>query len=270
MIRREAGNSSEDSAHWTLISQTDHALLAGQLAEYWGAGGMAPIEPRRELLWAINHHDDGWRDWEMHPGVDPVHGRPRSFTEMELEDSVGIWTGSIKTSAQSGPLETYLVAGHFRALAERALVKGDSAGLQTAYEFIESCESRMKRSLEAWQHQNPAANTREVAEQALAQLRLFDLLSLWFCCAPASQVETVETPLGPDLTLRPLDAQHVQLSPWPLTVAGLDLEVPAVRIPRARYANGAELAAAPSQSVILRWTLQPDEHWQGQNVDGAT
>ncbi len=258
MIRREAGHSSEQSTHWTLISQVDHAHLAGRLAEFWGAGGMAPVEPRRELMWAIDHHDDGWQAWEKHPAVDPIHGRPRSFTEMDPEDSIGIWTGSINIATQAGPLEAYLVTGHFRALARRAVGKSDRAGLGAVSVFVVGCESRMARSLDAWQRQNPAANTCEVAEQTLAQLQFFDLLSLWFCCDPATQIEVVETPRGPDLTLRPLDDEHVRLSPWPLTVAGLDLEVPAVRIPRARYASGAELAAAPSQPVLLRWELRPE------------
>jgi len=268
MIRREAGDSQ--SASWTLISQIDHAHLAGRLAEFWGAGGMAAIEPRRELLWAIDHHDDGWQAWDQRPGIDPGSGRPRSFTEMEMNDSVRIWTGSIEAAKMAGPLESFLVASHFLALARRAASRSSDTRSHAGAEFIASCETLLPRFLEAWQDEDRVAHTREIAEQALAQLRFFDLLSLWFCCAPAAQAEVIETPGGPGLTLRPTDPMHVRLSPWPLSVNCLNLEIQAVQVPRANYANAAELAAAPSQPVRLRWLIEPKVAEPGQNVDEAT
>src|SRR5262245_48839151 len=119
MIRREVKDET-GQVRWVLIPQIEHALLAFRLAEHWGQGSFAPLEPRAELLWAVAHHDDGWRDWDASPGVDPVHGRPRSFTEMEIADSVAIWSGSIETAAAAGPLQGYVVAGHFCVLARRA------------------------------------------------------------------------------------------------------------------------------------------------------
>ena len=115
MIRRDVAPPPA----WILISQIDHARLAARLAEHWGAGEFPALWPAAELLWAIEHHDDGWRDWDLAPGVDPDSGQPRSFTEMIPADSLAIWTASIETARHAGPLETYVVAGHFCVLARR-------------------------------------------------------------------------------------------------------------------------------------------------------
>lgn len=258
MIRRDAAADST-STSWILISQIDHARLAWQLAEHWGANNFAPLVPRDELLWAIDHHDDGWRAWEQAPGVDAERGRPLSFTELSLADSVAIWTGSIDEARAAGHLQAYVVAGHFCALTRRSAAWRCRDPLwPRAEQFLARYEALMVTWLAAWQVADPAANTPAVAARALAQLQFFDALSLWFCCSPASEPETIETPGGPVLTLCPQGPAQIGLTPWPITVAELNLEIPARSVPLSRYQNPADLAAAPSQPVRLRWQLRPD------------
>jgi Protein of unknown function (DUF3891) len=257
MIRRDLPADENSPARWVLIPQTEHARLAGNLAEHWGADGFAPLKPHDELLWAIAHHDDGWPDWDRAPDVDHSTGIPRSFTEMEIDDSLAIWSASIDGAARAGKLEGSLVAGHFCALARRAAAwKKDDPAWDRAEQFIARYEARIDSWLEAWQQQDRAANTTAVAELALAQLQFFDLLSLWFCCAAAAETDVVPTPAGPDLTLSPQDSGHVRLSPWPLLVAQLNLEIPGRIVPRGHYGSRDLLAAAPSQPVLLRWELR--------------
>ena len=257
MIRRDLPADQNAPARWVLIPQIEHARLAGRLAEHWGADGFARLQPREELLWAIDHHDDGWRNWDDAPGVNPARGEPRAFTDMEIDDSLAIWSGSIDRAARAGKVEGYLVAGHFCALARRAAAwrKTDPAWPR-AEEFVAHYESRIDSWLEAWQQQDRRANTMAVAKLALAQLQFFDLLSLWFCCAPATETDVVPTPAGPDLTLSPPDSGHVRLSPWPLVVAQLNLEIPGRIVPLGHYGSRELLAAAPSQLVLLHWELR--------------
>jgi hypothetical protein len=268
MIRRHGSIAEGTAGQWILISQIDHARLAGQLAEHWGADGYAPLLlPRNELLWTVYHHDDGWHAWEQAPDVDPKSGKPRTFTEMELGDSLVIWTASIETARQEGPLQAYLVAGHFCALARRSAAwrKHDALWPQ-AERFLDQFGSLGTHWLQEWQAENPTANTPQRAQQALAQLQFFDALSLWFCCAAASGPDRIETPAGPVLTLVPVDPRRVHIAPWPLNVESLDLEIAGRAVPVGRYRDRAELAAAPAQSVLLRWQLQHGE----QNVDVRT
>ena len=55
-----------------LVRQTDHAALSGMLAEHWGDGDFACPEPRAAVLLAAARHDDGWREWELAPKVNPT------------------------------------------------------------------------------------------------------------------------------------------------------------------------------------------------------
>ena len=56
MIRRDA-TLPDGSPAWVLVSQVDHAHLAGELAEGWRDG----LPAASVLLPTIYRHDDGWR-----------------------------------------------------------------------------------------------------------------------------------------------------------------------------------------------------------------
>lgn len=265
MIRRESTAPDAPGAQWVLISQIDHAHLAGRLAEHWGAGSVAPLVAPTELGWAITHHDDGWREWEASPDVEPTFARPRSFTEMELTVGLEIWGSSITQAAEYGPLAGYVVAGHFCALLRRFDFgwKDDQRHTADARRFLAKYESLMDGCWKAWQARLPAEHTRARAQIALAQLQFFDALSLWFCCDEAMSPDDFECPSGPVVTLTPLDrgatdgSIRLALSPWPFAVASLNLEVPGRAVPVRRYQTRAQLAAVPAQNVKLRWTLEP-------------
>jgi hypothetical protein len=264
MIRREVPATGAAPPQWILIPQIEHARAAAALAEHWGRGDFGPLLPRSELLWAIAHHDDGWRAWDEAPQVDPVRGQPRSFTEMDPVDSLAIWSASIEMARRAGPLEAYLVAGHFCALARRVSPWiNDPLGKQHVQQFLAEHETRMASWLADWKAQNPDDNSSQRAALALGYLQFFDALSLWFCCAPASEPEQVETPGGPVLTLDPLGRERVVLRPWPLGVASLNLEVQCRVLAAGQYATAGELAAAPSQPLRLHWHLQGP----GEKVD---
>lgn len=258
MIRRDLPGDGRSAPRYLLIPQIEHAQLAGSLAQHWGGGQFAPLEPQDELLWAIVHHDDGWRRWDESPGIDPQRGVPRSFTEMEIDDALAIWSTSIDGAAIAGPLRGYLVGGHFCALARRSATwRKDDPSQPRAQTFVDDYEARMQSWLATWQSVDPAGNTAATAKRALAQLQFFDLLSLWFCCAEASGPDSVATPAGPELTLTPESPQRLRLSPWPFVVGRVNLEVAGRIVPEGPYASRAELAAAPAEPVILRWELQP-------------
>jgi hypothetical protein len=254
MIRRDVAPPSA----WILISQIDHARLAAQLAEHWGAGEFPPLWPAAELLWAIKHHDDGWRDWDLTPAVDPTSGQPRSFTEMVPADSLAIWTASIETARQAGPLETYVVAGHFCVLARRVIgwldeeTRRDLVG-----PFLATHDRLMADCLSQWRAHDSQRNTPAAADLALAQLQFFDALSLWFCCSPSSETETVQAPAGPLLTLVPRSAEIVEVDPWPWRVPRLDVEIEGRQVATGRNQSRQELAACSTQSARLSWQLHP-------------
>jgi hypothetical protein len=97
MIRREHGRD------WLLISQVEHARLAGELAEAWNFNGGRMVAVRDELVQAVRQHDEGWAVWELSPTVDPETGRPRDFTEMPMPTATGIWSRSIAYCLEHHP-----------------------------------------------------------------------------------------------------------------------------------------------------------------------
>ncbi|MEX0978572.1 MAG: DUF3891 family protein [Pirellulales bacterium] len=259
MIRRDVPALGGKPAAWMLIPQIEHAHLAGRLAEHWGAGGFAPLEPMAELLWAVFHHDDGWRAWDDAPGVDPARGVPRAFTEMEIDDSLAIWSGSTEIAHAAGNLQGYVVAGHFCALARRGAAwrKADRAWPRVE-RFLAHYEGQMMPQwLAAWQSEDPRTNTLAIAAAGLAHLQFFDSLSLWFCCAEATTPDTVTTPSGGELLLDPRGAGRFWVSPWPFAVEELNLEVAGRMISVGHYPSREALAAAPAQPALPHFQLQP-------------
>lgn len=264
MIRREPAAPEAPGASWVLISQVDHAHLARRLAESWGAGDILPLVAREELLWAIEHHDDGWAQWEQTPDVEPNAGRPRSFTEMRLDEGLEIWGHSITAAAEHSALAGFVVAGHFCALLRRfdAAWKDKPPQTQMAEQFLATYDNLREGCLQAWLARSPD-HSPELAERALKQLQLFDALSLWFCCREWPESEAFATPSGPVVRLEMADASggksptKVTASPWPLAVHGLNLEIAGRAVPVRRYQGRADLAAVPLQRVQLGWRLEP-------------
>jgi hypothetical protein len=91
MIRRDG------EPGWILISQVDHAHLAARMAEVWGNEQVPPLPWPELLVPAIRDHDEGWRDWERLPDIDPETLWPRNFTEMPPQESARIWSHNIET-----------------------------------------------------------------------------------------------------------------------------------------------------------------------------
>jgi uncharacterized protein DUF3891 len=256
MIRRTQKTADGGQA-WMLISQVDHAHLAGELAASWGAGPFPPLVPRDQLLPAIDHHDDGWAEWERCPQVDAEHGRPIDFLEMQLADSLAIWQRSIDAAAAFGPLAAYVVSGHFSALLRRSNAwQPTTTPPAGATAFLDQQDRDRAHWLEAWQGADPVRNTPEVAEQGLKFLQFFDALSLWLCMAERHEPRSMATPGGPELTLTPR-TQEVELRPWPWRVPELNVRVAGRAVPVARYESAQALEQAVSQTVVLSWRLMP-------------
>ena len=62
-----------------ICTQPDHAALAQHIMQHWRADGL-PESPRRAaILLAVNEHDNGWREVDAAPIVDPATGGIRDF-----------------------------------------------------------------------------------------------------------------------------------------------------------------------------------------------
>ena len=131
MIRREVDNG------YLLITQDDHAALAGEIMGHWGNASFKAPEPRDELLYAITIHDSGWREWDGSPKIDPESGHPTNFMEMSTEDQSDIWERCYREAERDHTYAAGLIALHFARFNQRTLDKdpGDKNALRFKHEL---------------------------------------------------------------------------------------------------------------------------------------
>lgn len=122
MIRRK------DSEGWILVSQHDHAVLAGEIIALWGNELFSPPRPFEEVVFAVREHDSGWKDWDARPKINPENEYPANFMEMEPRDQYGIWKGSYIGHAKEHPYASSLIALHFDRFNEKSLNKNPGNG----------------------------------------------------------------------------------------------------------------------------------------------
>jgi len=242
-----------DQSRWMIIPQIEHARLAGDLFRNWRSA-MSPDEcPYSLVLSTIYRHDNGWRDWDRRPDVDPKTGRPYAFTEMPIDIANEIWRDSIDAVVPLGPLACYLVASHFVQMREQSAREGDSQ----AAAFVEYYEPQCARWLDHWLTLDPRANSVTKAHTSLDYLQFFDRLSLWLCCEDDPDPTQMMSPQGVPLRLLPDVSNEIFIAPWPFNVGSLSLSVVGFEVPAAHYADRDALANAAANRSTIHWQLRP-------------
>jgi len=105
MIRRD------DRGDWLVIVQVEHARLAGELARVWGNDRVASLAAFPTLVWGVEHHDDGWQEWDDAPRLNPATGFHAAFWRCGCALD-GIWSRSIAVCS-ADPLAGIAVSRHF-------------------------------------------------------------------------------------------------------------------------------------------------------------
>lgn len=254
MIRRDDGHD------WLLISQVDHARLAGEIAAAWGNNETPPLPCPEWLVTAVRCHDDGWREWEGSPRIDPASGRPRDFLEMLMVEATAIWSWSIAACARV-PMGSLWVSRHFQHLARLALnSRSDRDDIAALERFLAN-----QRDVEHEGRSTAAGlsltdeDYEQLADRGFRYVQMFDHMSLWLCCALRSKPQEFAVPFSADIRLVPTDdGSTIIIEPWPLRVDELPLTVPGRRIAASVFANDLEYrdsldASTPSK---LHWILK--------------
>lgn len=215
-----------------LITQPDHAHLAGEILSLWRADFL-PEHPRREeLLFAVREHDNGWREADSAPRVDPATGRPMDFLSVPDSLRQEIWRRGVERYRESRPYPAALIAEHALSLFGRAEGEGWP-------ELLEKFKKNQDESLER------SIRSREVLESDYAWLRLADDLSLWICTG------------RPDLERPGRRGRRVgdawELHPFPFAGA-TTFQIPCRHLRKGVYPGDASLAVA---AATARWEEVP-------------
>ncbi len=252
MIRRDDGDN------WLLISQRDHARLAGEIAAVWGNNSF-PMLPRPDwLVPVVARHDDGWRMWERAPQIDPDSGRPRDFTEMPMDEATAIWRESLACCG-SVPMGRLWVSRHFQHLAEKAREsrKDVPEDIEAIDLFLEQQGGVQEQEASATLHVIGKTVFTQLADIGYRYLQFFDRLSLWICCAAQHFSEGFTVPNTGTVRFTPGPDGRFRVEPFPLSVEQLELSASAKRIPARRFDDDSAFRTALSSAPRewLRWTI---------------
>jgi hypothetical protein len=254
-----------------LIRQTDHAVLSGFFAREWGNELFQRAEPFESLLLAASEHDNGWREWELEPQIDPKTRLPFSFMSLPTETHIELYQRGIERVVKSDRYAGLLVSMHASGLYDRAraTIPGFSAKYVKSTEtelvsgFLQGLklqQLRLKVDLRA----DPAAKEL-VQEKSLdrnaRRLEALDRLSLYFCMNGTPHDATIENvPVDDqgsevDWELRPSGTNAVSLGPYPFRREPLQVSILARRVPKRLYNDTFDfqrtLASAPYTALTF-------------------
>ena len=229
MIVREAGSTL------ILITQPDHAALARRIMERWTDEDLVRSPRRRDILHAVEHHDDGWIDVDRAPIVDDATGALLNFITAPIAVRQGIWPRGVGLLA-SRPYAAALVAQHALHVYRRYR---EEPAWSAFFAEMESLRAHHLRGAE------PA--TLDVLRSDYRWLRAGDILSLAFCNG-WSEVQHDERGGSAHLL-----GDRLVLTPDPFGGAAVPLAVPGRELPNAPFASpaAAEHAYAGAPATTL-------------------
>jgi hypothetical protein len=220
-----------------LITQPDHAALARRIMEHWRD---LDDHPRRESIFlAIDEHDNGWREPDAEPSIDPATGRVHDFINAPAPLRQGVWPRGVERLSHDS-WAAALVAQHAITVYDR--YRSDSQW--TA--FFENMEG-MRDALLA--HMNASF---QALQEDYPFVRIGDLISLVFC-NPWQQESYREW------TFR-FDRDIITVTPWPFDSREVPFEIEAIELPDRSFASDEELrgAVAAAPRVTLSGVVRHD------------
>lgn len=267
MIIQDHGNEL------VVIRQTDHALLAGFFARHWGNDLFRQPEPFESFQLAAAEHDNGWREWELEPQIDPVTFTPYSYISIPTPGHMDLYRRGIERVVKADRYAGLLVSLHCSTLYDKArailpgfsakYVKANEAPLVTEYvQSLKLQQLRLKVDLRADPVTKSAADDRRL-EANLKRLEALDCLSLYLSQHPLGELVLEGIPLDDsgneaDWALRAEGENVASLSPYPFRRNPLPLSVLARRIPKRRYTDSLDLQKTLAQApyFALNYSLR--------------
>lgn len=217
-----------------LITQPDHAALAGRIMERWRTDRLVDSPRRDDILAAVAHHDNGWREVDAAPVVDPASGKLLDFITAPLAMRQGVWPRGVERLAGQ-PYTAALVAAHALHVYDR------NRGHAEWDPFFDEMRALRDRHLAA------SGVTVDDLGRDYTFVRIGDLISLTFCNAWQSPQADA---FGYEIRF---DGTRVTVAPDPFGGAAIPLEIAARELPNRAFtsADDAEQAWRSARVVTV-------------------
>src|SRR5260370_36849938 len=254
----------EQGEQVSLIRQRDHAGVSGFFAREWGSELFKGPEAFESVRLAAAEHDNGWREWELQPQIDPKTRLPYSFMSLPTEAHIALYQRGIERVVKIDRYAALVVSLHASQLYDRAraTIPGYSAKYikstetELVNEFLQVLklqQLRLKVDLRA------ELATKDFAQEKLLEtnsrrLEALDRLSLYFCLSTPADATMEAIPVDDqgsevDWGLRPRGPDSVSLTPYPFLKEPLTVSILARRVPKRVYTDNLDfqktLACAP-------------------------
>jgi hypothetical protein len=218
---------AEESVH--LVTQPDHAALAREIMEHCVA--LAELPRRASILHAIGEHDNGWREPDETPDIDPTTGAILDFVRASAEVRQGVWPRAV-ARLRDDPWAAALVAEHALVVYDGYRSDADWVGFFTT----------MKASRDGL-----IVGTGLELDELQSDyrfVRLGDLVSLAFCAAWSEPQRCYEWSVQ-------FDGLRVVVRPDPFGGLDVPFEVSARELAAASFEFVEEFRAALRRSPVV-------------------
>lgn len=246
---------SPAAAQLVFTTQPEHAVFAAELLSLWRRDGL-PDHPRRaELLFAVREHDNGWREPDAAPAVDPTTGEPYDVHTFPTHERAELWARAVDRFAAEQPYAALLIAHHTLTLhtPERQddAYRDFFAALDPRYDALLDRVAGIEPSRGAKSEDD--ADAVEARQLVLDEVRadyvwleLTDLMSLALCSGGLDKWSQEFERHG---TRFRVDGDTLAISPFPLA-GSTTFTIRCRTIPDRRYASDSDLTMT---LVEARW-----------------
>lgn len=227
-----------EGSQLVVTTQPDHAFFSGELLGLWRTGGFEQHPRRQELIFAAREHDNGWREADSAPRVDPTTQRPHTFQTIPRPVRFEIWRAGVERFYEDHPYASLLVAHH--ALELHRDHRGQPEWEDGLFSFLEESIGDLAERCEI---------SQEEVRRDYGFLEVTDLISLAACSGWSGSFERA----GTRFSVQPGASESiVRVDPFPLAGA-TRFEVASRRIVDRIYEDGVDLAVTLASA---RWYKQ--------------
>ncbi|WP_017256889.1 DUF3891 family protein [Pedobacter arcticus] len=171
----------EDSENYILITQHDHAYIAGELLSHFKKEFIA-VEHFESFKFAVHQHDRAWVIPDSHPLLNDVTQKPFTFLDFPEKLKLYFYKLGIEQVNQANSYAALLCSMHYSNLAS-------SSASETARQFIEREKLRQNHLIAKLK----IPHTRLLQYQ-LKLLKFCDELSLFICMNKPGATKEEEVP----------------------------------------------------------------------------
>jgi hypothetical protein len=223
-------NQSDGSV--VMITQNDHAKLAGLFAAHWGNAQFARPEPFTSAVRAAQYHDTGWFRYETDPRFDPATGTTPTYQQVPNDAAqLAAYQWAVDMLADVDAYTGILVSKHRTGLWQsryNVMTSPPPGPPRTHNPAVQEFISRN----EAWQRSATASFDAQQLATNYNLLQVWDLMSLYICsneqlkdCTIAPVPTAYSGGEAVAIKLVPSSNTRISAAPYPFDTPSLEASV---------------------------------------------